>query len=444
MHLIGRRNFLASLGLGAGSYLLSPMFRQLVSEAQAAPGAPRLLLYLTGGGFPKPLKEEPGYWPTNEGGKVVLSKSVEPLSPHASEVSFWESFYVPYNLDLHGNGFSTSTMRPVEGKGEEQQPTGISFDRWIANSISADAPIRSLLLGTNEEDSGDVQYTDTADGPRAIVQPLLNPITAYETVFAGAQSGGAGRDAEAAARLRLKQRRSVLDGIASDIKKMQGRLAGPEREKLDQYLSSVTDLETTLEKLVDAQSSCETPAAPSPTVYNKGRKSPKLPVYTAMKDIAINALACGMTRVVTFFAAEGDLDFMPSEVSPNPCGGHGMWHAGTPRDHVTYYNFQFGNMAEMWSRLGKFSEGDRSVASNTLLLNLCVNGGSHHGGHDRYFALLLGDLGGKLQKGKYLQFPEKQRSLADVYHTLGLAFGLKSDGFGAAELKSKPLDGVLT
>lgn len=448
MHLIGRRNFLSSLGLGVGAYLLSPIHKQLISEALGQPQSRRrLFLYLTQGGFAPASEDHEGYWPTPgaDANAFTLGPAMTPLEPYRDELLFAESFYNPYNKHLHGNGFSTTTCISDLGNGEEKQPAGISFDRWVAKSIGANAPILSLNLCPHEVDDSDPQHTLSADGPKAIVPPMLNPVKAFAQIFGNAAPNDP--NAGAAAEAKLARDKSVLDALAGDISKMSSRLAGAEKAKLDQYLTSVRDLEKQIGELAAAQTDCQALTPPPGNIYDQGRRSPREPVYKALVDIGVNAMACGLTQVVTFFAAEGGLDFMPLERPDGDvkfCGSHQMWHGkGSPNDHLQYYRFQFANMADVRKRLGGFGEGDGSIADSTLLLNFCVNGGPHHNGQDRYFAVFVGKLGGRLKSGRYLAFPRAQRSMADVFLTAGHALGVQGTSFGSPELKSALLPGVV-
>lgn len=425
----------------------------MLSEAMGQPQTRRrLFLYMTGGGFPPAYEDDgvdhEGYWPKPGANPAAfdLGPSMPALEPYKSEVLFLESFYNPYNKHLHGNGFSTTTCVPDQGDGELSVPSAISFDRWVAKGIGAQAPILSLNLCTHEVDDSDPQLTLTADGPKAIVPPMLNPVKTFAQIFGNVKPGD--NSGQEATTLRLAQDKSVFDAVVGDIDKMNKSLAGAEKAKLDQYLTSIRDLEKQMKDLATAQTGCSAPAAPPANIYSEGRKSPKKPVVEAMLGIGINAMACGLTQVVTFYSSEGDLDFMPLDAQGGDakfCGSHQMWHGkGSRADHIRYYQYQFANMAEVRKRLGTFSEGSGSVADHTLLMNFCVTGGPHHNGQDEYYAVLLGKLAGKLGTGRYLKFAKEQRSMADVFLTAAQALGMQANSFGSAELKSATLPGVLT
>ncbi|MDX2019793.1 MAG: DUF1552 domain-containing protein [Deltaproteobacteria bacterium] len=436
MNAIARRRFISSLGLGVGSYFFQPLCNRIMAEAFAAP-TPKLLMYITGGGF-SPGDDEPGYWPSNQSG-LDLGPAMTALAPLKSKAVFMESFFNPLNKHLHGNGYSTTTMVADTGAEEASQPAGVSFDRQIAKTIKGTAPLTSLNLGTMEADNNDPQHTFSADGPKALVPPMVNPIKAFEAVFGGATNVSQGDDGAAK---RLLQDKSVFDGLVKDIERMNKALAASEKAKLDQYVSSVRALETQLGEVVKARASCGSPMAPSASIYAQGRKSPKLPVYKAMMGIAANALACGLTNTVSFLASEGDLDFMPLDAGGGFCGTHQMWHGkGSRADHLRYYNFQYSNIAAL--RQALVDLGGEALADNTLILNFCQTGGPHHNGQDRYFALFLGNPGGRLATGKYIQSPVGKRSMADVFMTAGAALGVAMPSFGSAELKASVIPGVL-
>ncbi|MCG5051477.1 MAG: DUF1552 domain-containing protein [Myxococcales bacterium] len=437
MNAFGRRKFIASLGLGAGSYLLHPLGNQLLAQAFAAP-TPKLLMYITGGGFSPGDDETAGFWPTNQAG-LDFGPAMTALAPLKNKAVFLESFYNPFNKHLHGNGYSTTTMVGDTGAGEASQPSGVSFDRLVAKAIKGTAPITSLNLGTMEQDDNDPQHTFSADGAKAVVPPMVNPVKAFETVFGGAPNLSQGDNG---AEKRLLQDKSVFDGLVKDIERMNKALASSEKAKLDQYVSSVRALETQLGEVVKTRASCSSPSAPGANIYAEGMKSAKLPVYKAMMDIAANALACGLTNTVSFLASEGSLEFMPLDSGAGFCGEHQMWHGkGARADHLRYYNFQYGNIALLQKSLMEL--GGEALADNTLVLSFCQTGGPHHNGQDRYFALLLGNPGGRLSPGKYIQSPVGKRSMADVFMTAGAALGVAMPSFGSSDLKPSVIPGVL-
>jgi hypothetical protein len=434
MSFLGRRKLFRTLGLGAGAYLLAPMRRQLVREARGQAPPKRLVIYGTGGGFP------PEYWPkpgaTDDA--FTLGESLAPLEPWKSELLFLERFYNPFGANLHGNGMNHMlTMVPQMGTGESALPGGISLDRLLAKTISKDTPILSLNLSCHEVDDSDPQVTYSADGPAQKVPPALDPLKTFDAIF-----GSGGRpDAPAAASTQdlLAQDRSLLDAIRADVAKASGSLAGPERAKLDQYLTSMRDLEKQLGAVAEARVSCKAPARPPADVYAMGRRSPKSPVYEAMLNIACTALVCGMTRVLVFLTREGELTFLPG--AP---GFHQMWHGkGTPEMHRAYYRFHYGNMALLRQRLAAAGEGSGTMADQTLFMNVNDCGGPHHNGSNDYYVLLLGRLGGRLRAGRYVASPKMQRSMSDVFVTVANALGVPLQQFGDPKHNRGVLPGLL-
>lgn len=428
-----RRHLLAGAGLGAGALFLEPMRRTLIREALGQT-SPRLFFYITGGGFP------PEYWPKRGATErdFTLDEAMSPLSPLKDKLVFVERLFNPHAPHLHGNSSCAFlTLTAPSGDEETAQPTSASFDRVVARTLSRGAAIASLNVCTHEVDDSDPQLTVSSDGANAKVPAHLNPIKAFESIF-----GGGGTSSMPVMDL-LAADRSVLDAVRGDVSKVSAGLAGLERMKLEQYLTSLRELEKQLGDLVTARGSCEAPARPASSVYSGGRRSPKKPVYDAFLSLTATAVACGLTRVVTFLAAEGELDFLPLE-GGGQCGTHQMWHgSGTANDHRRYYQYQFGNLAALHGRLSSFKEGSGSVADTTLFVNLNLNCGPHHNGNNDYYAMLLGTLGGKLHGGRHLNFTRGARSMADLLVALSALVGAPMTSFGQSSLNKGPLPGLV-
>jgi hypothetical protein len=432
MQLIGRRNVLASLGLGAGAYLLTPMGRQLVREAHAQAPPRRFVLFIGGGGF------GPEYWPKKGASETdfTLDAAMAPLEPFKDQLLFMERFSNPLTPNLHGNGGNFLTLGG-----------SISFDCHVANTLGKGAPIKFLNICGREVDDSDPQITHSRDGAGS-VPAVLNPLKAYDSIFgnftAPAASGPAPSDL-------LAQDRSVLDGVRADVTRLAARLAGSERAKLDQYLTSLRDLERQLGDLGKARGACAAPARPPATIYAQGRRAPRKPIYEAFTEIATAALVCGLVRVVTYITPEGELDWMPLERpdglqgSQAFVGTHQMWHGkGTRGDHHRFYQFQYGNLAAVRNRLAAVREGNGTMADNTLLMNMSSTGGPHHNGWHDHYLLLVGSLGGKIRAGRYLSSPKMARSVTDPLVAVAQALGVETEKFGSAGLNKGAFPGVVS
>lgn len=415
MRLLDRRTLLTGLGLGAGSHLLGPMVRSLVPEALGQTSKKtRLVVYINSMSVPKEYLPQPGATDT----AFTLGQSWAPLEKHRSEMLFLNRLINPFNKDLHGNRWPLS----IAPEGPGRAPGGITFDRQIGAALTTTEPFPSLsLLPT-------AYHTDvghSADGKGRVFPGEKNPIKAYQRIFGGDVTSGLSPEQ------RLARKQSVLDFVRGDITRLQTRLAGPEKERLDQYLESVRGTERQLTSLVTLTASCTRPGAIDPSL-SKTDGDVRSEMFQAHLDIAASALTCGLTRVVTLqmggdFFESGHYAFLGED---RLIGAHGQWHGDPNKNkHYKLYGYHAGNVAAMRDRLATVREGGATAADNTLFMMMNSGGAQHHDGWNTHWMLLLGSLGGQLKTGRYIDYAA-QRSVSDAFVSAANALGVNVSTVG--------------
>jgi len=273
MHLIGRRNLLTGLGLGAGSHLLGAMCKSMLPEAMGAAALAKLLVLITScNGF---LER---FWtcPARSETDFDLTPTLMPLAPYKQNLVIASKFYNPFSHANHGNQMATLTVTesPVQESQMRGPPGGISLDRLIATKIGANDAFDSTAVGCitfRKGGSYDQALCMSADGPRKPFPAIGAPMLAYKTWFggplantmpgmpSGMQPAPSGDTLEAA----LNANHGFLDLINEDVRRLQGRLAAPERAKLDQYLGSVQSVQKSLGLRSTARLDCKSVKAPA-------------------------------------------------------------------------------------------------------------------------------------------------------------------------------------
>jgi hypothetical protein len=440
MHLIGRRSFVRGLGLGAGAHLLAPIARGLVSEAMGqAPAQKRFVMFNTTGGLSRDYWPKPGASQTD----FTLSEAYSAFAPWKADMTFLEVFSNPFTPDLHGNGISTFNAVNGVAKPHGSIPGGISIDRHIASKLGVGKAFSSLAFSQVVGGDQSEHESILSDGPGKSFPEDLNPVPAFARIFGGVEPKG-----PAAAPGAPPSDGRILDYLRADANKLRARLAGREREKLDQYLESVGALQDQIRLVGQAQLSCNKPMAPDAATYPNlwWRKSESIKAgMQAWLDMTVMALACGLTNVVSVGLCEGDLGYLGA-LAGYPTmypGTHQMWHGkGSPADHVRYYKYNNDNHVYMWEKLKAFKEGNGTIADGTLMMSNVHNGAEHHNGLDTHFAVLLGNAGGAFKSGRYISYPKKANFVGDLYASMANAVGVPTPKFGDPNLSKGPLPGL--
>jgi hypothetical protein len=434
MHFIGRRNFLAGMGLGAGAHLLGSMFKSIVPEALGQSiTKKRMILFTAANG----LLERFYTCPARNENDWDLSPVLSPLAAHKKRMVVASKFYNPFSKALHGNQHATLTMKESTNPNVAQErgpPGGISIDRFIGKQIGAGDAFASTASGRG--------ICVSADGPGQSFPLISSPSKAFDTYFGGA-AGGTGPMGPATGGGGFEKdflaHKSFLDVLRPDIARMNARLAGPEKAKLDQYLESLRTLEREVAQRANAQGSCMKGARPTDSAVLGDN-------ITAHIDIIFAAQRCGLTRVshIAFEGMEGP--HIVYNWLGDPRNHHDDHHASDMPMLQKIATWWFQKVNQMVTHLANTPEGNGTMLDNSLVLYVNTCGGTHHRGYDNHPVIMIGGAGGALRtgtNGRYLNYPAGRHSLADAYVSWAQMMDVKIDKFGDPAHSKGPLPGLV-
>ena len=263
---ISRRHFLRGLGVAVALPVLASLRPTARFASRALPigglgttptGAPlrAAFVYVPNGAIPA------AWWPTGEGSNFQLSRSLQPLAadqgpdsgarrPGPSDGGL-EARWIGAGEHARANGTFLTGVRLK--KSATDIHAGISIDQVLARQIGPLTRFASLELGcdavrkTAACDSGyscAYQYNLSWSSPTTPVTPESNPRLVFERLF----GTGAHGERQANLQRRRLEQRSLLDFVLEDARSMQKRLNPQDQDKLDQYLSSVREIETRIER----------------------------------------------------------------------------------------------------------------------------------------------------------------------------------------------------
>jgi hypothetical protein len=423
MHLIGRRNFLAGLGLGAGSHLLGALFRTMLPEALGqAQLRKRWLGYIPMFGQAAPYLPKQG-----PDGGLVLTGACAGFEPYKSEILYIDSTYNNLGWELH---HPYSPLCLIESTlDEDQTPGDLSFDRMLAQKIGGGDPFSSVNIAPIWVPTW---RGVSADGPGKPVPHEGDPMKAYERFFGGRAVSAAGGPPLAD---RISRQQGLLDILKEDIARMNARLGAPERAKMDQYTESIKSFEKRLASLAQ-QASAGSPAAcgalPSAPAQPAGRVvDPKR--IEAQCELGVLTLACGLTKVANLAMTWAAHTWIGPTVGVHNWFHTGLGSSGEKPDFLTYHTYHNNRVAQIRKRLGEFPEGNGTLADSTLIMYHNIAGLQHHapvGKREVLWFLLIGSLGGHFKTGRYVQLPRGKHFIGDAFVSIANAVGADIKAFG--------------
>ena len=418
--------FLKSLA----STLALPMLEPLRAATATAPGSPLRLAYVY---MPNGVNTKL-WFPTGSGKNYKLSPSLEPLA------ELRDHFQVIKGLALdkaRANGDGAGDHARANASfltGCQARKTagadiriGMSADQLAAREIGHLTRLPSLELSTDEPrrsgncDSGyscAYQYnlawrSDTTPAP-----PMRDPRSVFEALFGSADSS---KNAE-----RQDRKRSVLDFVMEDAKRLQSRATGGDKNKLDEYFTSVREIEQRIERAEKHRKQRPEIDVPNgvPETYREHIR--------AMYDLMLVAFQTDSTRVASFMLAHDGSNRTFPEIGVNEAH-HGISHHQRDERRLSliakideYYAAEF---ARFLKNMRDIKEGSGTLLDHSMIVyGGGISDGDRHN-HDQLPIILAGHGNGTLQAGRLLE-TNGETPLTNLHLSLLDRMGVKAERVG--------------
>lgn len=417
---------------GAGVALALPWLEALhVRAPLAAPELPRRVAWLYA-----PNGAHMAAWtPGAEGALQTLPPTLEPVAAHRTKLLVLSGLALD-KARANGDGagdharaaaaFLTGAQ-PYKTDGANLR-AGISADQVAAQALGNRTRLRSLEIGceggalSGQCDSGySCAYSSTISWrtPNTPLPKETDPRLVFERLFLD----GAELTPEERAE-RARRRKSVLDFAREDAKVLAARLGANDQRKLDEYASSVRELERRLEAAErDAESDVKPGERPSskPKDYAEHVK--------LLSDLLVLAFRTDTTRIATFtFANEGSNRSYAFLGAPE--GHHDLSHHGGEAqklEKVAKINrFHVEQLAYLLDRLAAVEEGGEPLLDRTVLLYGSGIGDGNRHNHEELPILVAG---GGLAGGRHVRVPA-ETPLANLHLALLRRFGVDAPRHG--------------
>jgi len=451
-----RRQFLRNTGLGAGALALGPVLQQLEARAAGvAPKTPRFVFVVESNGVPPKQMAPSGIkrgsrrqQPLNGPAEFIdvslqdreLPHSLQPISAWKDKLTIVQGLSGKVAGGGHSNNFQALGAFGA-GRGQSGESTtvlGPTIDGALAKHLGGIFP--HIGLGISKRLENSVVYSISAIGKNKPLPIMVKPDQAMGTLFGSVAEGNAKNEFIA--------KRNLLDFLQDDIKRAEKRLAGPEREQLATYLSTFETLDERQSRLNEIEDTLRKHAPVASDKYTSVVETDRL---DAQFDLAAASLISGLSNVVTISSAAGIRDF---DICFTGLGlkkgkhhtGHGGSQNGMTWDE-TYdmiRRFHFDLIARLAKKLESVPEGDGTMLDNTVIVYLSDGAEGHHSRCWEWPVVVLGNAGGKLNAGRYVDYPGYgqlgHRTTANLYTTFLNLAGSRAERFGMADPNLKDLD----
>jgi hypothetical protein len=364
------------------------------------------------------------WWPKTDGTNFELSPTLESLDKVKNQIQVLgglDHLNAVGGLDGPGDHARASgtflTGVKVKKTAGADIHAGISVDQVAAQRIGHLTRFPSLELtcdGVRKSGNCDsgyscaYQFNLSWSTPTVPVSPEPNPRLVFERLF----GAGAPSERHKNLELRREQQRSILDFVLDDTRALGRQLGNHDQKKLDEYLTSVREIERRLARAEQFKD------VPNPSVDTPvGIPASFQEHIQLMYDMMILAFQTDTTRIATFLLAnEGSNRTFPDiNISE---GHHNLSHHQNKKptlDKIAeidrWYVRQFSRFLEKLDA-AKDIDG-KSLLHNSMIVYGSGNGDGNRHNHNNLPLILAGSGGGTLTAGRHVKF--KARPMTDLY-----------------------------
>lgn len=418
-----RRTLLRGIGVGGtiariGLPPLAAMFNSNgTAYAAGKPVESRFVFWFNGNGIPEK------YWiPQGEGSDFEITPCLSPLAPFRNDIHVVSGLDNPAaRLPGPGNSHYPSMSAVVSGMPYTGNGAGgTSFDQWIARKAGENTRFRSLQIGVSQESFGEAiqRNMSWADRDRPLPPEML-PHQLFDRLFGV-------RD-----RQWVDRQKSILDTVQEEARSVRDQLGSADRQRLEEYLGSVRDLEKSIASLPPEYRT----VVERPEEGGDMRDWPR--IAKLQSDLLVHAFASGQTRVASYMLTKCQ------GLSRFPWLGHTSQRhheythgqVETPRGMRILRDICKWHVEEFAYLVGKLKstpEGAGNMLDNTCLLFVHEHAEANAHKNNNHAVIAAGHAG-KMKTGLHTR---TTGTLGDLYSTLAdEVLGVRIGAFPTAAKK---------
>src|SRR4051812_2981304 len=429
---IPRRTFLKGIGTAMALPLLETMVPAAASAAGSATPGRMAFVYVPNGA------NMVDWTPQKTGADFELPRILQPLEKVRSKVSVLSGLTHDKgraNGDGAGDHARASSTfltgcQPRKTDGADIK-VGVSADQFAAGKIGLQTRFASLEIGCDRGqqagncDSGyscAYSYNIAWKTESTPLPPEVNPRNVFDRLFSSELSN----ETPERRAIMDRQRRSVLDFVLEDAKRLQSNLGATDRRKLDEYMTAVRDLKQRIEQAQKYQVAM--PALKTPTGIPEDYEQH----IRLMYDLLALAFQTDSTRIATFVVAHDGSNRNYPFIGVTD-GHHDLSHHGNNEEKKakiakinTFHMRQFAYFIE---KMRSIKEGQGTLLDHSMIVygSGLADGNAH--AHDNLPVLLAGRGAGAINQGRHIQVP-KETPMTNLFMSLLDNMGAKVPRIG--------------
>ncbi|MCR9116682.1 MAG: DUF1552 domain-containing protein [bacterium] len=416
---LSRRLFLRG---AAGAAVALPML-EIMSDGKESTGKSpcRMAVIKT------PLGKNSDTWtPKTEGPNYKIPAALESVKSLRDDFSILSGLCHPQawgGHDVEGASFLTGADVLSGTPGYDWKAT-ISMDQLAAEHLGHKTRFPSLELMKNG--SGIKNHTVAWSREGVALAAESDPAALFDRLFV---DGAVGEREQIASNYRKKK--SILDLIAEDHKRLHARASSQDKQVLDQYLTAVREVERRV-KSNEEWSQKPKPAinVKRPETIRDGGVKARGPHMRAMMDLMVLAMQTDSTRILTYTLCDAGAPIPESGVTE---GHHGVSHHGENPEKKAKLTkidqFHVRQLGYFLQKLKETPDGDGNLLDHSMVLY-----GSGMGDPSRHSLkdlpiLLAGHGAGNLKQGRHYRYESNVTPMSNLLLVMLREMGVPVDSF---------------
>jgi hypothetical protein len=378
------------------------------------------------------------WWAKGSGAEMELGKSLEPFAPVKTKINVISGLF---NKSATGVGIHPGQTGNLLSGAQLMKGAvlrgGISMDQVLANEIGQNTVQPSMVLGCEQPVTGyhetnfSLAYSShiswqNADSP---VPMEVYPSLAFDSLFENRGS---------------RRLQSILDRVKDEASSLQRKVSATDKAKIDEYLTSVREVEKRVEKMRDDKTRGDTAAkerGPA-ALFTMKRPDNGLPEdirehMRLMCDIVALGFQTDKSRVASLLLCR-DLSGLFYPFLDARKSHHSASHEDLSDAYERITRYYVSQAAYLAQKLDSMPEGDGTVLDHSCLMFMSnMWSGSKHDS-TKLPIVLIGGLGGALKTGRvfdYVGRKDNERKVCSLYLSLMDRMGVKLPTFGDADTR---------
>ena len=409
MNHLSRRTFLRAAGATMALPFLDAMRPAFGKEAEAPR---RMISICTNLGV-----LERHFFPAETGRGYALTPYLETLKEFRDQFTVFSGTSHPDVMGGHSAEATFLTAAPHPGTASFRN--SISLDQFAAERIGFQTRVSALPLVVSK--GGNQSLSFTSGG--VMLPAERSPAQVYKALFVAGDATSVEKQVE-----QLRTGRSILDAVADRAAALQKQLGSADRERLDQYFTSVREVERRLLIAEDWERKPK-PKVDAPVPSDGEYLLDKL---GAMYDLAQLAFATDSTRLITLLVKlDGFSEHIPGVSTESHNLSHHVGREDALKQLMNLELAEFQQLAAFLKRLQTSKEGDASLLDRTqVLYGSNLGNANNHDNHN--LPMLL--AGGGYKHGQHLAFDkENNYPLPNLFVSMLQRLGVETDKFASSK-----------